>query len=173
MSSSHKDSPTLKFLVDGMLGSLATKLRILGFDSIYDRNSVDAALIQIVKKDGRTLVTSDQELSLNAKRMHLSVILITKTNDRARLVELCRQAGFKKLDLTVMSRCSNCNSNLIETYEQDKFGRKVLRCETCAKLYWKGSHWKKLDELFSEVNRELNSKRTNKHITASSSSTKD
>jgi uncharacterized protein len=175
VSSRHKEPPTIKFLIDGMLGSLATKLRILGFDTIYDKDSADAGLIQTIKKDGRTLVTSDQELFLNSKRMHLSVILITKTNDRTRLVELCRQLGLQKLDLAVMPRCSNCNSNLIETSGKDKFGRVLFRCETCRKLYWKGSHWKKLDALFYQVNKELNSEPRNKRILASSllSSTQD
>jgi uncharacterized protein with PIN domain len=152
----QRESLSAKFLIDGMLGSLATKLRILGFDAIYDKDSPDAKLIHIAKKQARILITSDQELFLNAKRIHMPAVLITKTNDKARLVELSRHLGIMKLDLSVRPRCSDCNSNLIEMSKRDKFERPIFKCENCGKLYWRGSHWKKLDSLFSEVNEELN-----------------
>ena len=38
----NKEQP--RFLVDGMLGSLARKLRILGFDTVYDPKSEDDEL---------------------------------------------------------------------------------------------------------------------------------
>jgi uncharacterized protein with PIN domain len=152
----QRDPLSAKFLIDGMLGSLAIKLRILGFDTIYDKDSPDTKLVQIAKKQARILITSDQELFLNAKRIHIPAVLITKTNDKARLVELSRHLGIMKLDLSVRPRCSDCNSNLIETSKRDKFERPILKCENCGKLYWRGSHWKKLDSLFSEANDELN-----------------
>lgn len=151
----HDKDRSLRFLVDGMLGSLATKLRILGFDTIYDKDSSDEQLIHVAGNDHRILVTSDQELFLNSKRKHLKAVLITKQNDRERLLELCSQAGLKRLDLSVMSRCSSCNSKLLESLERDRFGRLLFKCEVCGKLYWRGSHWKKLDLLFSSVNKEL------------------
>jgi uncharacterized protein len=158
-SVSQRDIPR-KFLIDGMLGSLATKLRILGFDSIYDKGSQDEELISVAALEKRVLVTSDQELWLRAEQRHIQAILVKGVTDRERLVELCQKAGITHLDLSIASRCSACNSLLEQTTEKDKFGRRIFKCKKCGKLYWRGSHWKKLDTLFSSVNRSLIAKKS-------------
>ncbi|MGI0081019.1 MAG: Mut7-C RNAse domain-containing protein, partial [Nitrososphaerales archaeon] len=65
-----------KFLVDGMLGSLSTKLRILGFDTLYDKESSDLQLLEIAKESGRILLTSDHELLLRGKRSQVICIVV-------------------------------------------------------------------------------------------------
>lgn len=155
-SSLQKDLPR-KFLVDGMLGSIATKLRILGFDSTYDKESQDHELISEAALEGRVLVTSDQVLWLRAKQRHIRAILIKAATERERLIELCQKAGIDHLDLSVVSRCSACNSMLEEIGQKDDLGRTIFKCTNCSKLFWRGSHWRKLDSLFSSINRSLNS----------------
>jgi uncharacterized protein len=151
---------TLKFLVDGMLGSLATKLRILGFDTAYDKISTDKELILKAFEEERILVTSDEELYLHAKQHRSQAILVKGTSEVRRLSDLLQKAGVESLDLSKMSRCSACNSLLEDTGRKDELGRSVFKCENCGKLYWRGSHWRKLDALFSTVNRSLASNST-------------
>jgi uncharacterized protein len=146
---------SLKFLVDGMLGSLATKLRILGFDTIYDKKSKDQDLISKASSYGLVLVTSDQELYSHAKRRHAKAILVKGTSEEKRLLEIFQKTGVEKLDLSRLSRCSACNSLLEDTGTKDDMGRSIFKCKKCGKSYWHGSHWKKLDLLFSNVNRSL------------------
>ncbi len=145
----------MAFLLDGMLGKLATKLRILGFDTDYDKESSDADLLEKAAAQGRILVSSDRELSQNARLRHLETILLRSDNEEDRLLELCEKAGIPSLDLSKPSRCSICNALLAETGERDAYGRLLYRCPNCRKIYWRGSHWKKLVPLFEKINSSL------------------
>jgi len=144
-----------KFLVDGMLGSLARKLRILGFDTLYDPKSEDDALRSSARTDRRILLTGDFELYKSAKRSYIDTILIDSSSERDRLFEVLQKLGTTKIRTDQMvSRCSQCNGVL---YDTGKIGRhgSVFSCRTCGKSYWKGSHWDKLNALFSDVNLML------------------
>src|SRR5271155_5865762 len=70
----EKEAP--KFLVDGMLGSLSRKLRMLGFDTIYDSSSADSELRSLAKITNRILLTGDVELYITAKRSKIGTILV-------------------------------------------------------------------------------------------------
>ena len=56
------ESPT-RFEVDGMLGSLARWLRILGYDTDYANQRDDAELVRIARAEDRVLLTRDRELA--------------------------------------------------------------------------------------------------------------
>ena len=149
---SRKSKGSLLFLVDGMLGSIATKLRILGFDTVYDKESEDNDLLSRAKQENRILITSDYELQLKAKRLHLHCVLISGKTERERLVELFSKLNIRQVSLNRMARCSVCNGTLKKKEVRDHYGRDIYQCTTCGKLFWKGSHWKKLNALFSQVN---------------------
>jgi uncharacterized protein with PIN domain len=145
-----------KFLVDGMLGSLARKLRILGFDTIYDKESSDPTLISKALSGKRVLVTSDILLHRQAMRQRVECILVKSRDDKGRLYEIFTKAGFYHSNIEGKpSRCSVCNGELIVTSTKTSDGRQVYACYTCGKTYWKGSHWYKLEKLFQELNLML------------------
>ncbi|MEE8479837.1 MAG: Mut7-C RNAse domain-containing protein, partial [Desulfobacterales bacterium] len=52
----------MKFIVDCMLGKLAKWLKILGFDTIYFSKIEDPALLALAQKEGRVLLSRDNEL---------------------------------------------------------------------------------------------------------------
>jgi uncharacterized protein with PIN domain len=144
----------LKFLVDGMLGSLAVKLRMLGFDTLYDKESSDAQLMKIAKQSKRILLTSDMSLYSRSILSQVSCIALTKKDDASRLIELLKQLNISTLDASVKSRCSICNGSLVEDLP-DEFGRARYRCVACKKKYWRGSHWNNLEKLVETVNRSV------------------
>ncbi len=146
-----------RFLVDGMLGSLAVKLRILGYDSEYEPNSKDEELLQQARETGRILVTSDSDLFIRCSRLNLTSILVKEKSDRDRLCSVLSKSGVSTLDLGAESRCSVCNG-LLNQSGADEFGRIVFVCSCCGKRYWRGSHWKKLAPLFAEVKEILEKK---------------
>jgi len=53
-----KIKPT--FFVDAMLGNIAKKLRLFGYDAEYSSNTTDKDLILKVKEENRILITKDQ-----------------------------------------------------------------------------------------------------------------
>jgi hypothetical protein len=70
------DKPT--FFVDAMLGNIARKLRLLGYDSQYFSDIDDDKLIDNVKKENRIVVSSDEELIKKTKKLGMKSIYVTK-----------------------------------------------------------------------------------------------
>ena len=139
-----------------MLGSLARKLRMYGFDTIYDAKLNDAELIKISESQNRTLLTSDRELFLRATNRTISTVLIVGDNDAARLAYV-----FSSLQIAAdlnpeKSRCPVCNgllegaiksflTNVPKTVleRQERF----YVCKSCGKVYWQGSHWRRMKSM--------------------------
>jgi len=51
--------PNIRFVVDGHLGRLAAYLRMLGFDTWYERGADDPQLAAVASVEGRVLLTRD------------------------------------------------------------------------------------------------------------------
>src|SRR5215510_2346594 len=54
--------PSISFLADAMLGSIARKLRIFGFDTLYLAQAGDNEILRIGMEEGRVILTADKEL---------------------------------------------------------------------------------------------------------------
>lgn len=52
-----------RFLVDAMLGTLATRMRSLGYDATFWNDTADSFLLRKSKEEGRILLTQDRELA--------------------------------------------------------------------------------------------------------------
>jgi len=156
----------LKFVVDGMLGSLARKLRVLGFDVIYDADISDEEALEVARREGRIVVTSDRALSSSASRKSLDNILLTERDDEERLLTI-----FRRLGVVVHhpdpaeARCPICNGEVEEAGRGGVEGRvpesvierydEFYICRSCGKVYWVGSHWRRMLELFKRVELRL------------------
>ena len=55
------------FIVDAMLGNLAKKLRVLGYDSAYFSSIEDEKLVSIAKNEKRIILTKDERLCKTAQ----------------------------------------------------------------------------------------------------------
>lgn len=157
-----------RFLVDAMLGSLARKLRIFGFDSVYFRDGTDAQLELLARKDGRVILTSDRMLAKNAPAKKIEALLVIGDNDKERLHSLVQEAQIASIKLLPgESRCPDCNgvlkitkrSELVQRIPESVSARHRLfyACLECGKVYWKGGHWSRLRRL------SLFMKRTRSH----------
>ena len=50
------------FFVDAMLGNIAKKLRLIGYDSKYFSDIDDEKLIDIARNENRIIISKDEEL---------------------------------------------------------------------------------------------------------------
>lgn len=159
-----KDAVRLRFVADAMLGSLARKLRILGFDTHYYREGDDNGIIRLAVDEGRVILTADEPLVSLAIRRGATAVLLSERTDFARLKALTEWAEalgvfFEKGG----PRCSICNGVLTRVPKSVVAGkvpssvasrhRIFYRCDSCGKVYWKGGHWKKLRS-YERVMRE-------------------
>ncbi len=143
----------MKFVVDSMLGKLAKRLRLLGYDTLYDAKADDKELLKTSKMEGRWLVTRDTQI---AKIHGAKVLLIKSTDIQEQLKEISKLTGIKLNEKTAFSRCSECNTP-IEGIAKEKVKSRVPKlvyetmdefshCPKCGKVYWKGTHFDRLRE---------------------------
>jgi uncharacterized protein len=159
----HKPS----FIVDAMLGNLAKKLRILGYDSKYFSSIEDNKIILIAKNEKRVILTKDEQLTKIAEKQNIIFVLIRGSNELEQIVQINAKI---KLDRFVIdtdnSHCIVCNGKLqsVEKYriigkipegvlEREK---KFWMCDSCEKIYWEGTHFKKLQEFAAKLNDRIN-----------------
>ncbi len=149
-----KDGNAPRCLADCMLGTLAKRLRFIGIDTLYFNHIEDAALVELAVREKRIILTRDRNL---VKRKAASRHILIETDDLDEQVEavldvLRVEAGKN----TFPSRCIDCNYVLLERGKQDVIGkvppfvflkhRKFQYCPGCNKYYWRGTHWKNMEE---------------------------
>lgn len=155
------------FVADGMLGSLARKLRILGFDVIYDAQLSDSDIIELARKDQRIILTADHELCNTCSRGGLKAVKLSYSNDLDDMVVMMKNMSVEVGDLRPEeSRCPLCNGELREANSHavpnlpskiTEAHQTVYVCSMCGKAYWPGSHWKRIREFVSRVRQRVNS----------------
>ncbi|MCX8188143.1 MAG: Mut7-C RNAse domain-containing protein [Nitrososphaeria archaeon] len=154
----------IKFIIDCMHGKLARKMRIYGFDTKYDIALDDNKIIEIAKNEGRTIITSDEELINRARAENLQVIRVPLDNDLPRMIKIFTVLKILPEIDPKRSRCPNCNSTLtiVDKKEVQNVPEKVLKrkkifykCSRCGKVYWHGSHWKKIREFEKTLKKRL------------------
>ncbi len=153
--------PPPRFVADAMLGSLARKLRIFGFDTLYFKEGSDTELLSIARKEKRVVITSDRVLFRRSGMGGVRGVLVEGRSDRSKLLSLIEQTGVEVASLTYegrASRCAVCNGELEALGRRDAaqaaIPPKVLarhrlffRCSSCSRLYWRGKHWVRLRRL--------------------------
>ncbi len=153
-----------KFIADAMMGELARWLRIMGYDTLYNRNYRDKQIINIARATGRIIVTSDRGLHSRARKMGLKSIYIASHRVEERLAELALQAGITLEADPSKSRCPECNGELIRVTDKEKVKDRVppgslntynefYVCVNCGKVYWKGGHWRNIERILYEARR--------------------
>ena len=144
MTGDASEPRTDRFLLDVMLGTLATYLRMCGYDAAYalDRGiEDDDAIRTLAAAEDRTLLTRDEALAASAD----DAVLLTERDIEAQLREL-RAAG---VDLSLPDRprrCGACNGELVPAAAADAPEHvpddvEPYRCRDCGQWFWRGSHW--------------------------------
>ncbi|MEM3507119.1 MAG: Mut7-C RNAse domain-containing protein [Candidatus Bathyarchaeia archaeon] len=150
--------------MDGMLGKLTRWLRIIGFDTKYLNNAMDNELIKIASLEDRILLTSDVRLYRVAIAKGVNAFLIKGRTNFEKLAYLAKRFNIDlKIDENNL-RCPVCGSR-IELITKNKVKdivpektfknyKKFWICSNkeCKKVYWKGSHWKRINEVLNKAN---------------------
>jgi uncharacterized protein with PIN domain len=150
-----KESLERHFAVDTMLGKLAKWLRVLGFDTRYERFTGPEQLEKLLG-EGFILVTRNQ------RWCNLRGVLCPKDNDPMKqLGELISMAVISPGDIRLFRRCVLCNEQLEPLSREDAFGSVpdyvfetntiFHQCPSCHRVFWPGSHPKRMMELLHRL----------------------
>jgi len=151
-----------RFVLDVHLGRLAAYLRMVGFDALYRNSFTDAELAGVAGGEDRILLTRDRGL---LKRTAVSRgYCVRETSPRRQLEEVLRRFDLFSL-IAPFSRCMVCNGPLRPVEKEAvkaalppriaETQTEFLRCESCARIYWKGSHYDRMRNLIESL-RERN-----------------
>lgn len=155
-----------KFIADSMLGSLARRLRMLGIDTAYCRDSEDGALKSMARAEGRILLSRDRRL---VRAIGKGAWEVTGTGVREEFLSVAPLLAAEGCRPAPMSRCLECNGRLITPDSASarakapphvlESGADLLSCAGCGKVYWKGTHGKRMDEEVAWMKGELEKRR--------------
>ena len=149
-----------------MLGKLAKKLRLLGFDTFYSSSIPDNKIIIMAKNEKRILLTKDRVLAHLASKNEIKTVTISDGNELDHFRQIKEKVGLNTFTIEGKnSRCTHCNGKLYQAKNEkvvEKVPDRVTRifkefweCEKCKKIYWNGTHIKNLQTFVSELNEKL------------------
>ncbi len=141
----------MKFIADVMLGKLAKKLRLRGFDVLYDRGLDDNEIIRLALAGNRIILTRDTGL---ITRPLASNHMLIKSDHVSEQIHQVLSSIPRKSQPLQLNRCSECNEplsaiareetrDLVADYIYERH-REFFRCEACGRIYWRGTHTQRM-----------------------------
>jgi uncharacterized protein with PIN domain len=131
---------------------------MLGFDARYRNDYQDDELAEIAGQDERILLTRDRRL-LMRNQIH-SGYCVRKLDPQEQLKEVTKRFGLQRF-ARPFRRCIRCNSILeparkelvlerLEPLTRQYFDE-FRKCPDCQQIYWKGSHFLRMERLIRNV----------------------
>ena len=147
-----------RFVADVHLGSLARHLRLLGFDTIWERDLDDDEIIEIARSERRIVLTRDRGILKNGRVTHGYWL---RNTDPVRQLEEVVRALHLARDIEPYTRCMECNGEL-RAVERSAVAQSVplqvflvyrhfKLCRRCHRVYWRGSHLRRLDRIIERA----------------------
>lgn len=154
------------FLADAMLGNVAKKLRLLGYDAEYFSDIDDSKLIDKAKTESRTIISRDRLLVEKAKKDKISSVLITSQNEIEQFLEILKTTPLKLNEISGdTARCTKCNSATSQISKLKiknkipqgvfEYNDKFWKCDGCDQIYWEGTHVKNLQEFVHKIRQNI------------------
>lgn len=147
-----------RFVADVHLGALARFLRLLGFDTHYRNDLTDAELADLTAQERRTLLTRD--VGLLKRKAVVRGQWLRDGNPERQLEEVVAALQLRRA-LRPFTRCMSCNGRLAPVTRTKVAGqvpprvyrrfRAFIRCRSCHRVYWRGTHFKRLQRLVAQV----------------------
>ena len=147
-----------RFLLDSHLGRLAAYLRMSGFDCLYNNDYHDDEIAGILAEDARILLTRDRRLLM--RKVVQYGYCLRSLEPPQQLTEVVRR--FDLADkIRPFHRCLRCNHPLQPVSKETVLDRlepltkihfdEFHLCPACDQVYWKGSHYERMEKLIESV----------------------
>ena len=147
-----------KFIADVYLGDIAKYMRALGLDVYFDPSLSSRKIVKISRKEDRIILTKSRNLLKFKEVTHGIFIRPGRCEEQIRRI-------IDYLDirdqLRPFSRCLRCNS-LLRSIPKDSIAYRIppktkefcdeyVLCESCDKIYWKGTHYVRIQKVIDRM----------------------
>jgi hypothetical protein len=151
----EQDMPT-RFIADVHLAGLARLLRLAGFDTMCEKHLGDEEIVAIALREDRCVLSRDVEL---LKRRNVrSGCYVHALKPAGQFREIVRRLELAER-IRPFSLCMVCNTPLhaasraevLETLPasvREQY-QDFTRCERCGRVYWQGSHWRRMQQMLA------------------------
>lgn len=155
------------FIADAMLGKMARKLRMFGFDTIYDSSIDDMDILDSSRYQDRIVLTSDRTLFKRCKKKGINTILTYKGTELENLVTIFSVLNIKSINSQKLPHLCTCCNGLLDTIiDKNSIKNQIpdrllhsknifYQCIKCNKIYWIGTHVERISRLIKEINMKL------------------
>ena len=150
-----------RFVLDVHLGKLAAYLRMLGFDTLYRNNYDDPELARISVDEHRILLSYDRQLLMRKHITH--AYFVRNRQPQQQLLEIISRFNLYN-NQKPFTRCMHCNGKIYTVKKQaiearllpqtKKHYDEFFQCECCNKIYWKGSHYLKMNMMIKQMSEQ-------------------
>jgi uncharacterized protein with PIN domain len=150
----------MRLLVDRTLGRLARWLRVLGYDTVWDRDAGPADVIARAEREGRVILTRDT-LLVERRAVHagrVRAVLVRGDKVPAQLVQLRVEEGMHRVG---PARCLVCNSHLQSVSCEEvrlrvppyvaRTQEEFTYCPVCDRITWPATHWLDMERRLAEA----------------------
>jgi uncharacterized protein with PIN domain len=147
-----------RFVADTHLGKLARHLRMAGFDTLYGNDWDDDRIVALSLAQRRTILTRDRGM-LRRREVERGYC-VRAVESEAQLAEVVAALQLEGL-LAPFTRCRECNTLLEEAAPEavaDRVPEKVRglygrfkSCPTCRRVYWEGSHFRRMEGVIARL----------------------
>lgn len=149
-----------RFACDAMHKAVARWLRAAGHDAWWRYGVADAELIQFARREERIVLTSDAGVMERrlVRRGEVRALFLPRELDPLAATRLV----LGTFSLTVgFPRCMACGGTLARIDKlaaRDEIPPRTFawlsefyRCQRCAKLFWRGTHWTRIERALSRL----------------------
>lgn len=152
-----KPFPSLRFIVDVNALKLARNLRMAGIDTTVFSSAATDEVVATANEEGRIIVTRDRDI---LKRKEVIFGQLLRSEDHVQQLREVIDRYSLWDHIVPFSRCLSCNGNLEPVSKKailhllepltKKYYFEFRRCRSCAKIYWKGSHFEKMSTMLEQ-----------------------
>jgi uncharacterized protein with PIN domain len=146
----------VKFIVDNNVGRVVGPLRALGYDTLFINPIEDGEMVEIARREGRTVLTKDTGIfkrrAVRGGEVH--ALYLEGDDWRRQVAQVVRDLHLNRQPS--FTRCIACNTPLepvsraeVQTHVPPYVFRtqeSFLHCPGCDRYYWKGTHWHRMKE---------------------------
>jgi uncharacterized protein with PIN domain len=151
-------------MADINVGRLARWLRVMGYDTLIFKGEDDADMVTAALIENRILLTRDTQIMKRHPviKGQVRAVLVKSDDFREQLKQITQELKLPASPKP-FALCLECNiplvgieksrvKDLVPAYVYET-QREYMQCPSCCRIYWKGTHWKRMSERLREMEK--------------------